>query len=77
MRNPDTLARLIKMIEDPEYLNNIHIRMREGRLSDALEKMIWAYVNGLPAQAVEVTGKDGGPVRIERVIVDVNPSNKS
>ena len=44
------------LIEDAGYRENFERRLRAGELAPVLERMVWEFAYGRPAQAVTVTG---------------------
>jgi hypothetical protein len=63
----------LAMVSKPDYLTELEVRLREGKLPPPIEKMLWEYAYGKPKETLELTGAEGGPIqvtKIERVIVD-------
>lgn len=63
------------ILEDPFVLARYRIKAREGRLEEGLLKQLQHYKWGKPPDKIEVTGKDGGPVSVVRVVL-VKPEPK-
>jgi len=59
-----------KLLSSKRYVTNLRIRLDEGTLHPSLETLLWHHRFGKPADKLELTGKDGGPIKlIRRVIV--------
>jgi hypothetical protein len=43
-----------KLIDDPAYQTQLHIRWRNGTIHPTLEVMIWHYAHGKPAGTLNV-----------------------
>lgn len=57
-----------KLLEDPDYVKELAIRLRRGK-APHVESLLYQYAYGKPKDTVVLTGQDGGPVAlIERVI---------
>jgi hypothetical protein len=44
-------------VDDPEYRQSLAKRLKAGRLSPAMECMLWHYAKGKPREHVEQTGE--------------------
>lgn len=66
----DVAAVARALVEDPEYQVNFALRLFKGDLAPGVETMLWHYAYGKPAEHLEVTGEDGGPVKVEFVLVN-------
>ena len=53
-----------RILSSPEYIASLEARAKEGRLAPAVEQMLWHYRSGKPADKVEVTGADQGPLQV-------------
>lgn len=62
------VARLF--VEDENYQHRLKVRLDEGTLAPGVETMLWHYAYGKPTEHLEVTGEDGGPVKVEFVLVN-------
>jgi len=51
-----------RLVTDPDYLENLEIRLKTGEAAPAVEAMLWHYAHGKPVDKVELTGPGGGPV---------------
>lgn len=49
-----TKALCLSLIEDPVYIKKLTKRLHAGKLSPAVETMLWYYAVGKPAERVEV-----------------------
>lgn len=57
--------------DNPEYIDSLKARIRDGSLAPAIENTLLFYAHGKPKDTVEIQGADGGPLTsIMRVIVD-------
>lgn len=65
----DVAAVARQLVEDDEYRKLFKARLQTGDLAPAVESMLWHYAYGKPPDSLHVTGKDGGPIRVEYVIV--------
>lgn len=52
------------IVDGHAYRQRLQERALEGSLPPALEQMIWHYAKGKPPDKVEVTGDEGGPLRV-------------
>jgi hypothetical protein len=51
------------MIDGPVYRAKLLARLESGKIAPAVETMLWHYAYGKPVETVELTGKDGGPMK--------------
>jgi hypothetical protein len=51
------------MVEEHGYRERLKLRMQIGKIAPAVETMVWHYAYGKPVETVELTGKDGGPMK--------------
>lgn len=58
-----------QLIESIEYQAFFRQRLLAGDLPPAVEAMTWHYAYGKPKESLELSGADGGPVKVEFVIV--------
>lgn len=56
----DELAQLFT----PDYFKALPARLADGKLAPQLESKLLAYRFGEPAQTLQLTGKDGEPIRV-------------
>lgn len=61
-----------QLIESKAYQAFFKQRLERGELPPAVEAMTWHYAYGKPKESLELTGAEGGPVRVEFVIVDAH-----
>lgn len=52
------------LVEDPEYVAALRVRLVEGTLAPPVEQMLWHYRYGKPKETVELTGAGGGPMQV-------------
>lgn len=43
-----------RIVDDPEYRENLLLRAKAGRLAPAVETMLWHYAKGKPVERVEI-----------------------
>lgn len=60
-----------KFFASPAYAANAKARMLDGKAAH-LETYWLNKLNGKPTESLELTGGNGGPVRVEFVIVDAH-----
>jgi|SRR6185369_2351481 len=53
-----------EIVESPAYRRNLKLRAAKGELSPPVEVMLWAYAYGKPKEQIELSGPNGGPIRI-------------
>ena len=46
-----------RLVEDPEYRQQLVKRMRTGKLSPQMEALMWAYAYGRPVDRLEIDGR--------------------
>jgi hypothetical protein len=64
-RTADAKALAREIIQDPSYIAKLHARALAGTLPPAIEAMLWYYAYGKPAERLEHTGANGGPLIVE------------
>src|SRR5262245_50961622 len=50
------------LVDNPTYQARLQQRLLSGKLSPAVEVMLWSYAYGKPKESIEVTGANGEPV---------------
>ena len=53
------------IVGDPIYQKGLVARAKDGKLSPAVEAMLWHYAYGKPKEQVELSGPRGGPIAMD------------
>ena len=60
-----------RLVADPDYLESLERRLKQGELAPAMEAALWAYAFGKPKEAS--TGPPALPARFTLNIENVSP----
>lgn len=52
-----------RLLEDPGYLKALKARLLSGK-APTLEPLLYHYAYGKPKESVEVSGENGGPLKV-------------
>lgn len=65
----------LNMLMDREYRRELRKKLKDHSIDPGIHRMLYQYAYGRPPETIELTGKDGGPIKVDQEVRFYIPKN--